>query len=88
MKQMTGRGANWRPMTQEPAIEPGTDKKLLITWNWEEVEAMTVARDWEGNLHWNAFYTFSGELSSTSEIKTDCMIGWMYMPEPKKDGGK
>lgn len=85
MKQMTGRGANWRPMTQEPIIESGTDKKVLVTWRLgEDVDAMNVARDWEGNLHWNAFYTHKGELSSTSEIKTDSFIGWMYMPEPLK----
>ena len=85
MKYLTGRGANWRPMTQEPIIKSGTYKKVLVTLRWGGyVDVMNVARDWEGNLHWNAFYTYEGELSSTSEIKTDSFIGWMYMPEPLK----
>ena len=60
-------------------------KKLLITWRWGDVDAIDVVRDWEGNLHWNAFYTFRGELSSTSELETDSFVGWMYMPEPFKE---
>lgn len=84
MKQMTGRGANWRPMTQEPIIKPGTYKEVLISWSYGYVDTLNVARDWEGNLHWNAFYTLDGELSSLSEIKTDSIDGWMYMPEPLK----
>ncbi len=72
----------WRPMTQEPNIKPGTAGKIIAKWVYDgETTSLLIARDWEGNLHLNAYYAPDGTLRSTSEISPDSFSGWLYFPE-------
>lgn len=72
----------WRPMTQEPNIKPGTHSEIIAKWSYDGgTTTLLVARDWEGNLHLNASYDYDGTLRSTSEISPSSFSGWLYFPK-------
>lgn len=75
----------WNTMDKTPEIGYNKDERLIVTTSFNEVMVYNVARDGYGKLHWNASITHEGKYSFDSEIGTEYIKAWMYMPEAYKE---